>query len=415
MAKGAQDDYRMLVAASAKLKADGHAQKHIAVLLNRTESDITRALRQARETGWLAEAPEFHPVDPELWRRAEQRFLTSTTSAAALRARFPEGGRRLNRVTLIHPPPDGIDTQSAAITRELLGDAQLVGVSWGRTLAKLIDAIVPEPGTRRRGPGMRFIPLCGEPMVIANDPSQLSSSTLAARLHERMRRDPQDDPPPSIAGVPAVIPQSFNHAERRIIRRFIAMVRGYEHVFGPADGIVPARQPLVERLDAILTSVGVVAKNERGVFARERVQLGDISEEDLFRAVAGDVGGVLIARADASTQDRKRVEALNAAWTGVTLKHIETCAAAAARRAVPRECPGVILLALGAHRAEIVMRCVELGLVNELVLDRPLEDALARQLQNGPTPQRPIPRLRRQLGLADAPPKPPRRSRAKPP
>ena len=35
------------------------------------------------------------------------------------------------------------------------------------------------------------------------------------------------------------------------------------------------------------------------------------------------------------------------------------------------------MLAVGARRRKIVLRCIELGLVNELIIDRELDHALA--------------------------------------
>jgi hypothetical protein len=43
----------------------------------------------------------------------------------------------------------------------------------------------------------------------------------------------------------------------------------------------------------------------------------------------------------------------------------------------------VVLLALGAHRLKVVLRCIELGLVNELVIDKELADGLETHLRSG--------------------------------
>jgi len=54
-----------------------------------------------------------------------------------------------------------------------------------------------------------------------------------------------------------------------------------------------------------------------------------------------------------------------------------------AQQADRRKRPGVIVVALGADRAEIVGEAVRRGLINEPIIDRPLADALARTLSPG--------------------------------
>ncbi len=67
---------------------------------------------------------------------------------------------------------------------------------------------------------------------------------------------------------------------------------------------------------------------------------------------------------------------MNENWTGMRLDHLRRCADAARTSGFARKKPGVIVLAFGAGRLEVVLRCVELGLVSELVIDRDLDAAL---------------------------------------
>ena len=66
-------------------------------------------------------------------------------------------------------------------------------------------------------------------------------------------------------------------------------------------------------------------------------------------------------------------------WTGVRLKHLQRIAQQAERR----KRPGVIVVSLGIDRAEIIAEAVRCGLINELIVDRSLADALARVLSAG--------------------------------
>jgi DNA-binding transcriptional regulator LsrR (DeoR family) len=86
----------------------------------------------------------------------------------------------------------------------------------------------------------------------------------------------------------------------------------------------------------------------------------------------GDMGGIIIPKRDLTTEKAHKIDELNQRWTGIQQRHIEHCAKNADEKR-----PGVILLAIGERRYHVVMRCIELGLVNELVIDQ----ALARTME----------------------------------
>jgi DNA-binding transcriptional regulator LsrR (DeoR family) len=165
----------------------------------------------------------------------------------------------------------------------------------------------------------------------------------------------------------------FKQSEVKTLWRFIRLVAGYGEVFGEDKRKAGARPaPLVNRLDAILTSVGVVHARRRGIFLNERVDLGDISEQDLTGLVVGDIGGIIIPRRDLTPLQARRIRMMNDRWTGIKQQHLEQCAQDSLRSGKP----GVILLASTKSRAEMVQRCVELGLANELIIDQELADEL---------------------------------------
>jgi DNA-binding transcriptional regulator LsrR (DeoR family) len=97
----------------------------------------------------------------------------------------------------------------------------------------------------------------------------------------------------------------------------------------------------------------------------------------LKKLVVGDIGGVLIPRPGLDAPARREVEQLQKMWTGVQLHHLERIARAAAKGSRP----GVIIAAIGGDdRAEIIAEVIRYGLVNELVIDRPLSEALVKAL-----------------------------------
>jgi len=261
----------------------------------------------------------------------------------------------------------------------LLRDAGTVGVTWGRTISRVVDALkhrsIAASGSSRRH-HVTFVPLCGEPLA-DGDPSSHSSSVLAQRLTEIFNGGGVAPAPPSIAGVQAFIPLKVGRLnETAEIRHLISVVRGHARVFGTPDGPRGYEPPLVDRLDGILTSVGRADQDRRGTFLTERIQVGDITEEQMTRSVAGDIGGVIIPKAGIRPDDERLITAMNSNWTGVRLEHLRKCADAARVAGFPPKRPGVVVLALGARRLRVVLRCLQLGLVNQLVIDRELADRL---------------------------------------
>jgi DNA-binding transcriptional regulator LsrR (DeoR family) len=375
------DDRSMLIAAAAKLRSKGQRQDEIAKTLGVSQPEISRLLIEARNGKWLERAPRFQCPDAAVWAAAEQRFFSTVETRDGLRQAFPEGGRRLHGVTVLHLTSEGEIAQGAAeVIRGLLGDAGSVGITWGRTISNLVDALrdrAIEMPKRDQAHRVQFVPLCGEPLMDVRDPSRHSSSVLAEQLAAIFNSGEPGVSAPSIAGVPAFIPLKFGKpSEVATIRRFLSGVRGYARVFSAADQTDSATPPLVDKLDAILTSVGVVSREYRGIFLRERLAAEDISERDLERCVVGDLGGVLIPAREISKDDETRIARMNDRWTGVRLAQVQSCAEAALRAGFDGKKPGVLLLAMGKWRLGVAQRCVELGLVNELVVDPELEQAL---------------------------------------
>lgn len=383
-AKKSPDRLVLAAAAAFERSRDNH-QQTIADALGVSQPEVSRLLAEARAGGWLG-APSFTIVDNQVWKQAQERFYSTANLCAALQQRFGQEGQRLHRISLLHTGQAArIDTGAVDIFRSLLGEAGTVGVTWGRTISRVVDALrqrvadMPIPG---RAGTVTFVPLCGEPLA-DGDPSSHSSSVLALRLAEIFNTGSAAASAPSIAGVPAFIPLRVGGSEEMTtIRRLISLVRGHARVFGTPDGRSADKPPLVENLDAILTSVGRVDPDRRGTFLTERIQMGDISEGQMMRSVAGDIGGVIIPNSGIDAADSRHIAAMNSTWTGVHLDHLRKCADAAKRAGFRRKRPGVVLIALGAHRVKVVLRCIELGLVNELVIDKELALKLAAHLRD---------------------------------
>jgi DNA-binding transcriptional regulator LsrR (DeoR family) len=246
-----------------------------------------------------------------------------------------------------------------------------MAVTWGSTVSHLVDGlshlIRSNPVTHR----LRVVPVCGEPLGRASERD--TSSRLAKRLHELANGD-KDQPLPSLTGVPALISRSFRGAHLDGIWKFVRRSASYSEIFG-------SRKPLINQVDSLLTAVGT-ARQPMGFMHAELLKAGsrprkELTSAALAKLVVGDIGGVLLPRPGLGAAGRAEVEALNAMWTGANLSHLKRIAQQASRSTRP----GVIVATMGEDRAESLAQAIRDGLVNELIVDRPLASALARALK----------------------------------
>src|SRR5439155_11951356 len=177
--------------------------------------------------------------DPKELQEVDRRFFVNEDLRTSLRALAPKG-LRLN----VHVLPDGDEeftTAAAGYLVELLRQARLVGIMWGRRIEGLISRIRAKVGifAQARSSGAQCIPLCGDPVHLMNlRHVKFSASHLAAELGQALNpKRPSDQP--CLVGVPAYLP-------RRLFPRrtgatsnwehFVQDIPGYRAIFGPTNG-----------------------------------------------------------------------------------------------------------------------------------------------------------------------------------
>ena len=371
-------DVEMFTLAAAHLRSENKLQGEIAKILKISQPEVSRMLKRAKDKKWLDYPPPVFRCPQEvrdLWERAHARFFSSEKLLNRLRAFEPSRVARLKQVSIFHGDATGRFNRTVLPAVEaIMAQASVMGVTWGRTVHGLVVALREHlAGPLRQDRPIRFVPLCGEPLKDTDDRIERSSSALAASLHELINGTRAGGgSPPSLRGVPAFIPSGFNGTEVKTIRRFMRQFVGYAAVFGEEGG---GRRdaPLADQVDTVLTSVGVVNARYRGIFLSERVQLGEVSERELTESVIGDMGGLIVAQRKLTPVQARRIDAMNERWTGIKQRDIERCAEAAAHSTHP----GVVVLATEGNRKDMVLRCIELGLINQLIISRELADELA--------------------------------------
>ncbi len=369
---------------AAYLRAEhGLLQEEIGRLLGGlSQSRVSRLLHRAEERGWLVRSYKFvtDGLPPDRLA-ALKRFVEPSTLVDSLARVDSRTGVTVRGVHVVDSGSSGrnIDLRLVRFGRaaaepliDLIRRSDVLAVTWGNTVSHVVDGIAQAKAPRPAPRAIRFVPVCGEPLDRGSD--QVTASHLAERLHKIMGSTAPR--PPSLTGVPALIPRRFSGSDADGIRKFVAQAGSFKEVFGK-----PA--PLIDQVDSLITAVGS-SKKPMGFIHDELLKAGSLPKRKLTSAalgklVVGDVGGVLFPRPGLDTRGRAEVEALNGMWTGATLPHFERIAKQAARSARP----GIIVVAMGGEdRAAIVAEAVRHGLINELIIDRSLADALTTALKS---------------------------------
>lgn len=348
-----------------------------------SQSRVSRLLQRAEECGWLRRTYEFisDGISPARLEQLE-RFVEPSSLIERLAKIESRTGVRVRGVHVVDSGSGGTSRRSWAARlgrfgrsaaeplAELISRATVFALTWGKTVSSLIDNSRPELWRETAARPIQIVPVCGEPYERASERD--TSSRLAARLHALVRSTAPM--PPSLTGVPALIARRYHGADLRGIRKFVENSASYREVFGGTS-------PMIDEVDSLLTAVGP-SDHPMGFIFDELLKAGStptrkLTEGKLKKLVVGDLGGVLVPRPGLQARERREVEKLNEMWTGVKLHHFERIAQDAARSTRP----GVIVAAMGGEdRAEIIAEVIRYGVVNELIIDRTLSDALAKAL-----------------------------------
>jgi DNA-binding transcriptional regulator LsrR (DeoR family) len=359
-----------LVRRSAELFNRGASADRLLEQTGESAEEVLRALCAARDDGLLESVPAEEPALPAV------PAAPAVPSHKSLLDLLRERGGCLRNVTVRQsgdPAAPAAGSKASWVERiryfgsevgpqllSLLSESDCVGVGWGRTVAAAISGLkraCESPPPRPRGPLVCVATvggLVGELKVRAES----SSSILASRLAETVNGDWEHLY--TLHGLEAFISFLDRPDEFEAIRRRIERFPNYQAIFGSHG------QPgVIDRLDTIITSCGD-AHHYNQFWTTELPRIG-VSPEKLNRLTHGNIGGVLLERAGLDSADRALFADIARRWTGITRRHYEQCA---------RRKPGVVLLALGDNKADVVLRCVSLGLVTELIIDEDLALAL---------------------------------------
>jgi DNA-binding transcriptional regulator LsrR (DeoR family) len=365
--------------AVAMLAAEGRRQVNIAELLGLGEVRVSRLLRDARRARYLREEIRFLKEDlpDHLLLKVRDRIVRKavTDRLRSFMQGIPGGGpimRVFNcdaHVSNARKRVEQLSQQAAPYLKKLLERSQKCGLTWGGMLRGAVSALSELHFQYRTPPQIReCIPLSGEPL--GNEPMRFSSSSLAHDLGQIVNGDSYNAP--SLAMVPAFIPEGFSKSEVSGVWKLIGLVRSYGMIFGRRS-MKNGEKPLAEHLDMLLTSVGP-AESPLGFGQGRLFETGKLKIDDLRELVLGDIGGVCVPRPDLKQTALRKLQDVNERWTGLRLEHVQACAAQA--KDPDRDRPGVVVISGGKARARFIYEITRRGLINHLIID----DELAKEL-----------------------------------
>lgn len=367
---------------AAFLRSRGLMIKEIAAALDISVGNVVSLLKTAAGMGLLHETVRFVMSKVPRERRKELAGLDTMAALGQIlidRSPLLDGGKRrvFQRLTVV-PTLSRANSRREMDTRlekfridvsstlwAVLKRSRLVGVAYGTTLGRVISGLEETNlGRVRRRRPVQFVPTCGEPYGTSVRAD--SSSHLAAELHRIVNEGTGSCV--SLTGVPAVIPQKvIEKGAHGVLRDFIEHCRSYRLVFGPAK---EGQTPMVNRLDTVITSVGMSEGHWR-MCGEELCDIGGIDRDEFKKWILGDIGGVLLPRGDGQApRSKELLEQYAEQWTGISRKQYEMVARRGKRRR------GVIVFAIGGNKVAIVLKVIEAGLVNHLICDLDLAEKL---------------------------------------
>ena len=379
------DDHRLQLAAVAMMMARQVRQAKIAERLGCTAGHVSRLVKEAKATGLLVVETKFvaNGITSEEVRQARERYLPDGSVVANLSGELSGRAKNAGVASFSVVVLSLQGRRHAARSRDRLGRAagphvvnllaraSMCGVSWGDTLLAVARALRDVAG--RKGPRPRkrvqFLPVVGEPL--GGTLTSTSSSSLAQQLSDILNEGRAPDVP-SLGSVPALVPIDLTPDQASGVDKVIGCVKAYAHIFGSAKSV---RRPLIEKLDAILTSVSP-SKLPLGMAGARYLISAGLEREKLRKLAIGDISGVLLPNQLAA--EGALMKDLTSAWKGIKEEHVRACAL----RAADHGAPGVIVVAFGKSKAMTALAAVERGLVNHLLIDEELSDEIGKLLRS---------------------------------
>jgi DNA-binding transcriptional regulator LsrR (DeoR family) len=372
-------DHEKEVLAAACLRAQNYTAAQAMGILKQYGIDIEseptfgRRVKEAEEKGWL-----LHVVPEERFTPEVMAEIREITCPRELVNNLKEQSPGLRNVSVFYSgslatgPHDWdyrLKYHSPFAARRILrileqAQAKNVAISWGHQIAAVAAAMIAIP-MKRPLPSIRFVPTSGEPFQVPTRWPERTSTAVVAQLHRRF--GDEQERPLSMAGVAAVLSDAYEGVARDAVLQYISGLSDYKRIFLGANG-----QPsLISQVDAMIASVASLGQGLT-MFHAELESIGGIPRDRLVELVEGDIGGVLIKKRKLTAAQEQEFANITRAWTGIRMEHLLDIAT----RANNTGKPGVVVVAIGKNKADILRTVLKMGLITELIIDHDLAEAL---------------------------------------
>lgn len=298
---------------------------------------------------------------------------------------------------------------AAKVFIERLPDMEVIGLSYGRTLQKMEDALehfstdVQNVLKKNTSDIKRtIVTICGSLSFPFNDERhskwlECSASYLTNRLarilgtdmcERRFLETPVYVPPafldefskkkttePELEG----IHQKLTEEEAlKVAKAFVKAIPTYRDVF--VEGSVPSQKKAIEELDTVITSVGDLGTGFGSIPKIEEAPLLPLLRpgefKDLLKEAVGDITGCYVTEDGTAGKPGSTIAKVNSRIFGVTLKDLEKIA----QRAANENKPGVIVIASSCRKARIIRALLNHQKMTKIISHLIISGDLAKEL-----------------------------------
>jgi DNA-binding transcriptional regulator LsrR (DeoR family) len=348
-------------------------QEEIRRQLDCSQGHVSKLLKYAEDERWLV--TDFVPPSNIDLEGIEARFQNQPLRAALAKLRT-KTGVNVARITVFKLDRGLIDARlsqfgmlAAGRLYELISRAHVVGVTFGMTVAHIIEGLASFARPRPLHP--TFIPLCGE--LTAELHERSSSTRMADRLRDIVTNGTGERV--SLNGVHAFLSHRFTGKRRAEVEAEFIRTQGHQRIFGGGAS------PLIDSVDTVFTSFGRDGQ-PIGTSLSEFLEKANVSIENVTTLAGSDLGGVLVPRPRLTPKQDAAFQQLNSIYTCTRLHHLENIAV----RSRQTGAPGIVVLGIGKEKRSALANLLAYGLANELIIDAELAGAL--ELQDYPQEDR---------------------------
>ena len=411
------DDYRVYQATAARWAATNAEQKDIATKLDVSEATVSRLLK---DNPFLRRDVFFDSTaipddDPDFLKKVDS--LAGLSGLSERLTKISANDYKIEvEVCLSTHRDDSVDrfTEAGApVIAQWLSRSNIVGVCWGGALARLV---LPTAQKLKSSKDMneekriKFIPMCG---IISTNPDAIyySSTNVALLFNKEINSDFEELGSPSrgiynLNCIPMRHPKGFGFNEKnyRIVQEYMDSVfPDHKRIFRTPEEESRVLETLPYNIDTLVTGIGGKGNrfehlDEDAHFPVEKrvnkvpLPKGNpdtylkwkgksVTKATLLKEiVCGDIGGVLLPKKqpDEKTQEiaEEIIDSLNERLATLRASHLEHCG----KRPEDGNSNGVIAIAAGTHKADVVIAGLEKGYISRLLIDSDLATALQKKL-----------------------------------